>query len=156
VRYDSQMRDLLSRLSPWGRTTKSHYWLIILASALLSLGAMSAKGVVGIGIVVAVAVAVELIILVATMRRLHDAGRSQWWAILFFFPMDITVDLLTVHVSAGTWDVLNILPIQLGEANWHFIDVRTVITLIPVFIGLLAPSRPASDKTAPQAGALAV
>ncbi len=108
MRYDTQMRDLLTRLSPWGRTTKSHYWLIILAFALLSVAAMSAKDIVDVRAVVAMGVAAELIVLVATIRRLHDAGRSRWWAILFLFPVDITVNLARVHVSAGTWNVLNI------------------------------------------------
>lgn len=156
MRYDTQMRDLLTQLSPWGRSTKSHYWLIILAVALVSVAAMSAKDIIGVPAVVAVGVAAELIVFVATIRRLHDAGRSRWWAILFFFPMDITVDLLRVHVSAGTWNILNTFPIHLGEANWNLIDLRTVITLIPVFIGWLAPSRLGSGRTAPPADALAM
>lgn len=147
MRYGSQMRDLLSRLSPWGRTTKGPYWLIMLACVLLSLAAISTKDMIGTAAAVATAVAAELVVLVATIRRLHDAGRSRWWAILFFFPMDITVDLLRVHVSAGTWEVLNFFPIHVGEANWSLIDVRTLITLIPVIIGLLASSRPASPQT---------
>jgi len=145
------MRDLLTPLSPWGRTTKSHYWVIILAFALLSLAAMSVKDIVDVRALIATGVFAELIVLVATIRRLHDSGRSRWWAILFFFPMDITIDLARVHVSAGTWNVLNVFPLHVSEANWNFVDLRTVITLIPVFIGLVA----ASDQSAPQADALA-
>ncbi|SRR5258705_5798074 len=129
------MRDLVTRLSPWGRTSRSHYWLIIFASALLSLGAVGAKDVVGAALLVMLLVAVQFVVLVATTRRLHDAGRSRWWLLLFLFPMSITWDLLRV---------------QIGVSTWHFLDVSAAITLIPVLIGLLASSQSTSGDGIPE------
>ena len=118
-----------SLFSPWGRTSRSHYWLIILASALVLVGTWSAKNEVGAAVAVAVIV-VQLVGLIATVRRLHDAGWSRWWLALYLFPMTIT------------WDLMHV---QLGSSTWSVVDVSAAIRLIPVIIGLLAPSRTADD-----------
>ncbi len=120
------MRDFVTKFSPWGRTSRSHYWLIILAWALLLLAILRAKDVVGPVVCVVATLAMELVVLVATIRRLHDAGRSRWWVLLYWFPMTITWDLFRVQVGASTW---------------QFLDVSAAITLIPILIGLLAAPR---------------
>lgn len=99
--------------------------MIVIASALVLLVAMSASDEIGRAAAVAVIVAVQLVGLLATIRRLNDAGWSRWWLMLYLFPLSITVDLL--HL-------------QLGVSTWNFVDVSAAIRSIPVMIGLFAPS----------------
>jgi uncharacterized membrane protein YhaH (DUF805 family) len=125
------MRDEEAWFSPWGRTSRSHYWLIVGLTAILFFGAISAQKMVGTTAIVAPIIAAGVIVTIATIRRLHDAGWSRWWAMLYLFPMKITVDLFTVHV---------------GSSAWHFLDVQSAITQLPVLIGLLASSKSDDER----------
>ena len=113
-------------LSPWGRTGRGHYWLITLVFVLALVGVWSAKNEIGAAVAVAIIVLVQLFGLIATVRRLYDAGWSRWWLALYLFPMTIT------------WDLIHV---QLGSSTWSVVDVSVAIRLIPVVIGLVAPSR---------------
>ena len=124
------MRDEEAWFSPWGRTNRTHYWLIVGFTAILFFGAISAQKTVGTGAIVAPIIAAGVIVTIATIRRLHDAGWSRWWAMVYLFPMKITVDLFTVHV---------------GSSDWHFLDVQSAIRQLPVLIGLFASSKSISD-----------
>lgn len=104
--------------------------MIVIASALVLLVAMSASDEIGRAAAVAVIVAVQLVGLLATLRRLHDAGWSRWWLLLYLFPMSITLDLIQF---------------TFGSATWTLVDLSAAIRLIPVVIGLLAPTMDTVD-----------
>ena len=124
------MHDEETWFSPWGRTSRSYYWLIVGLTALLFFGAIGAQNTVGTAIILVPIIAAGVIVTIATIRRLHDAGWSRWWAILYLFPMKITFDLFTVHI---------------GSSAWHFVDVQSAITQLPVLIGLFASSQSTFD-----------
>jgi uncharacterized membrane protein YhaH (DUF805 family) len=107
----------------------------VLALVLGLIGAWSAKDEIDVPVAVALIVVIQLIGLIATVRRLHDAGWSRWWLALYLFPMTIT------------WDLMHI---QLGSSAWSVVDVSAAIRSIPVIIGLLAPSRIAVDAATAQ------
>ena len=125
MRYDYGMHDIGTLLSPWGRTSRTHYRLIVLFSAFVFFAAWSTKDIVTPAVLAAVILVTQLIDLIATVRRLHDAGRSRWLLALCFFPASITWDLFSV---------------PFGGSAWHFLDISAVIRFIPVIIGLLASS----------------
>lgn len=133
--YDGQMSSFRSLFSLWGRTSRSHYWLIVLALVLGLIGMLTAKNEIAAPVAVAVIVIVQLVGLIATVRRLHDAEWSRWWLALYLIPMTIT------------WDLMHV---QLGSSTWSALDVSAAIRLIPVVIGLLAPSRVSLDSITAQ------
>lgn len=124
------MDALVKLFSPWGRTTQSRYWLVPLCLAVVAFGVAEAKDYIGtIAVLIGIG-AIQIMLSVATIRRLRDADLSIWWVLLCLFPASITFDLF--HL-------------QVGSSTWQFIDVSAVVRLIPVFIGLFAVSRRVSD-----------
>lgn len=113
-------------LSPWGRTSREHYWiaLIILGCGVAGIWAMGSA----LGSAPSLLLLTVLVITytVATVRRLHDAGFSRWWAVLCLFPMSIT------------WALFEI---QVGTSTWQFVDLSTAIKLIPALIGLVSKTQ---------------
>jgi uncharacterized membrane protein YhaH (DUF805 family) len=112
----------------WGRTSREHYWiaLIILGCGVAGIWAIgSAIGSMPARLLLALLL---IIYTVATVRRLHDAGFSRWWALLCLFPMSITWELLVI---------------QVGTSTWQFIDLSTAIKLIPALIGLISKTQDA-------------
>jgi uncharacterized membrane protein YhaH (DUF805 family) len=120
------MQDALSAVSPLGRTSRGHYWLVVLGSALMLLALWSFKDIIGAAPGVVLILATQLVVLIATSRRLNDSAWSRWWLMLFLFPDEMTWDLFQVQIDRSTW---------------HFIDLSASIRLIPVVIGLLAASQ---------------
>jgi uncharacterized membrane protein YhaH (DUF805 family) len=115
-------------LLPWGRTSREHYWiaLIIFGCIVAGIWAIGSKlGSVPSFLLLALLV---MIYTMATVRRLHDAGFSRWWAVLCLFPMSITFDLFEIQVAASTW---------------QFVDLATAIKLIPALIGSVSKTQDA-------------
>ena len=123
---------MASLISPFGRTTRRHYWLAVVS---LAIGAFAVSQAIGsIRPVAAVSlIAFQIILLVATLRRLHDTNWSRWWALLYLFPASITLDLFHVRI---------------GESDWQFVDFSAIVRLTPVLIGLFAVSRPSTADPA--------
>ncbi|EHN91608.1 DUF805 domain-containing protein [Escherichia coli] len=93
-----------------GRARRKEYWyyrlsvllLIILISFIM--GMMIGIGVPGINrdVVQWTASIINLILIFsATVRRLHDTGRSGWWFILYFIPIIGDLVLLIFTVQKG-------------------------------------------------------
>jgi uncharacterized membrane protein YhaH (DUF805 family) len=68
---------------------------------------------------------VALLFVFATLRRVHDAGYSRWWVLLFLFPVTITMDAAYF---------------QIGGSTWQMIDFSQIIRSIHVMIGLFVSS----------------
>jgi len=96
----------------WGRSRRSEYWFIQLflvvtniAVAIIDLALMGwdvdrfiANG--GGGIVGLVWILVTIVPALAVLvRRLHDTGKSGWWALVGFLPLVGAVVLLVFTVT---------------------------------------------------------
>lgn len=134
------MQDALSAVSPLGRTSRGHYWQLVLGSALMLLALWSLKDIIGAAPGVMLILAAQFVVLIATSRRLNDSTWSRWWLMLFLFPDEMTWDLFRVQIDGSTW---------------HFLDLSAPIRLIPVLIGLLAASQSRAPNGLRRAGTVA-
>jgi uncharacterized membrane protein YhaH (DUF805 family) len=113
-------------LSPWGRTSREHYWITLIILGCSVAGIWAIGSALGSAPSLLLLALLEIIYTVATVRRLHDAGFSRWWAVLYLFPMSITWDLFEV---------------QVGMSTWQFVDLSTAIKLIPALVGLVSKTQ---------------
>lgn len=110
-----------------GRANRKEYWLYI--GALLAIGMLLAQIAPLLGLVGA------LVVLYAQIRRLHDLGRTGWWA--------GAVLLLQIPLAA-------ILYYSLGEDMG--IAVGNILILIPIVLIGLAPGQPQENRFGPPPG----
>ncbi|KXF81889.1 DUF805 domain-containing protein [Enterovibrio coralii] len=92
-----------------GRARRKEYWIFILFNMLISLvlslvdeqfGTFNPE--IGIGTLGTIyALFVFLPTLAVTVRRLHDADRTGWWALLGLIPFGVFV-LLAMQAFEGT------------------------------------------------------
>lgn len=95
-----------------GRAARSEYWWFALFSFLVQIAAQivmvmfGALGDIGVllGGLILLVVGLGLIVpsLAVLVRRLHDIGRSGWWALIAFVPLVGFIVLLVFLVSKGT------------------------------------------------------
>ncbi|MEG1416724.1 MAG: DUF805 domain-containing protein [Clostridium sp.] len=118
-----------------GRSRRTEYWMSFLVDLFISffLGFISISMGMG-GLMPQVYYVVIIIpILGATVRRLHDSGRSGWWLLLLGFPVvselvalnpDMAVSLLGIILSISSFIACITLFIfmlqdgQVGENNY--------------------------------------
>ncbi|HEX7850543.1 MAG TPA: DUF805 domain-containing protein [Sphingomonas sp.] len=115
---------LIDQLDPRGRTVRAAYWLTNGAALLAALFLITSP-IARPAIVTPVGGAINIVVLLLTIRRLRDAGRSPWIVLWFFFPMEINCDLATISFHSY---------------SLHLIDFGAVLKSLPVLIGLFAPS----------------
>ena len=118
-------------LSLWGRTSREHYWIALTILGCIVAGIWAIGNKLGFAPSFLLLALLVMIYAMVTVRRLHDAGFSRWWAVLCLFPMSITFDLFEIQVAASTW---------------QFVDLSTVIKLIPAMIGLVSKTQDAPPK----------
>ncbi|ERN43189.1 putative membrane protein [Rubidibacter lacunae KORDI 51-2] len=92
-----------------GRARRKEYWYFVLFNFLISFGLGIIDMVLGLagegsgfgvlGAIYALAVLVPGI--AATVRRLHDTGRSGWWILIGFIPLVGTI-VLIIFLVAGS------------------------------------------------------
>ncbi|CAM3529005.1 Inner membrane protein YhaH [Vibrio aerogenes CECT 7868] len=85
-----------------GRARRKEYWMFFLFNLIFSLiaGVLDGFfGTVAIGTVYGVAVLVPGI--AVTVRRLHDTGRSGWWALIALIPFIGTLVLIVLTIFEG-------------------------------------------------------
>ena len=72
----------------WGRSTRTEYWIFVLIYTVFAICFALISVSVGSDLLVNLFTILILVpsISVAT-RRLHDAGKSGWWQLLFFIPI---------------------------------------------------------------------
>ena len=101
------MSAVVSFLTPKGRTTRGEYWLIVVAFIVVWLLAWSIEEILQGRASFVIIISALLMLIIHTVRRLHDARFSRWWAammffpisISFFFPASISIELSSLHVS---------------------------------------------------------
>jgi len=72
-----------------GRARRKEYWMFILFSFLISLVLAIVEGVIGLPAVLSGLYSLGVLVpsIAVLFRRLHDTGRSGWWALLLFVPL---------------------------------------------------------------------
>jgi uncharacterized membrane protein YhaH (DUF805 family) len=115
----------LQQLKPFGLTSRRDYWLAAVPVMAVAGLIVALRDFLPASAMVSVLIALQLALAVLTLRRLHDAGYSRWWALLALFPIGIDMDVF--HV-------------RFGMSEWHFFDVSMLIRYIPVIIAMIAPT----------------
>lgn len=108
-----------------GRAARREYWAT-LGALVVGIIAAWALGDVASGMPsTAIMLFVIAVHALQTVRRLHDAGYSRWWAVLLAFPFSVTIDPagFTIHAF-----------------KIQFIDISQLIRSVPFVLGLVAPS----------------
>ena len=109
--------DITKYMSFLGRSTRSEYWAINVASYILLLVLTSLVIFSGITNIVGIILATGLLIcgvglsswaiLTVTARRCRDAGINPWWAAALFVP----------YVGVVPWIVFGCLSTYQGEVD---------------------------------------
>jgi uncharacterized membrane protein YhaH (DUF805 family) len=115
---------LIDQLDPRGKTARAAYWLANAAALSVALFLITLP-IAHPAIIIPIGGAINIAMLLLTIRRLRDAGRSPWIVLWFFFPMEIYWSLATISFHSY---------------SLHLIDFGAVLKSLPVLIGLFAPS----------------
>lgn len=106
-----------------GRSRRKEYWMLVCGNSLIFLGLIlfimilesvlgedAARGPVGAIALIATPAILAMVVVtfVATVRRLHDIGRSGWWVLLRFVP--VAGDLIML--------IFMLLDSQPGKNQW--------------------------------------
>ena len=128
------LRETLDSLHPYGWTSRRAYCvgLLGLAACFILLTLLSMSGLAPEWALALLAIPVLVFLVLLTIRRLRDAGLSVYWALLFFLPARLTLDLATIG---------------LGGAEPRFIDFNQILMAGLLLVCLVAPSRPAAERT---------
>jgi uncharacterized membrane protein YhaH (DUF805 family) len=132
------MASLLNdALHPGGWTDRRTYRMAVGAVFLLALllSVILVSRVLPDGSAVILLLLVNLpavaALLLLTIRRLRDAGWSVWWAALLVLVW-------------RPWPPVYTIDMSFGDVSLHW----PVLELVPILIGLLAPSRPPESRIA--------
>jgi uncharacterized membrane protein YhaH (DUF805 family) len=90
--------DVLKKYAVFaGRARRKEYWVFTLVNLVISVLLAfvdSILGTMAIGLIYALAVLLPSI--AVTVRRLHDTGRSGWWALIVLLPILGVIVLLVM------------------------------------------------------------
>jgi len=142
-----------------GRATRSEYWYFVLRNMIVTVAVfiflgivlLYAKHNVGIALVGLILELITVLVLLgsllplwsAQVRRLHDMGRSGWWAgasILLAIFNEIEA-LASLHKSVTAADLVGLL--------WRFaFDVAGLVLAAVILFFLVQPSREENNRFA--------
>lgn len=127
------LRDALDSLHPYGWTSRRAYGvgLLGLAAFLILFTLLRMSGLAPEWVLALLAIPALVVLVLLTIRRLRDAGLSVYWALLFFLPFRLTVDLATIG---------------LGGAEPRFIDFNQILTALLLLVCLIVAGRPAAER----------
>lgn len=123
-RWTAQARALMSLK---GRTSRLGYWRIGLLANVLGL---SAFALVVFATLVGGRLAAPLILLIlpviwigiaTTVRRLHDRGKSGWWALVFYAPTFVVGAI--EDLDGGGIGIVLLAWAALFISVWGFIEI---------------------------------
>ncbi|HEX8666748.1 MAG TPA: DUF805 domain-containing protein [Allosphingosinicella sp.] len=122
----------VANFDPSGRTDRRSYGLAVaLLVPLGYAGSLALAVLLSPWVAVPFALVAWVALLLLTIRRLRDSGRSLWWALLFLWPVTIDIDLATLTCSG---------------LDVHLLELAGIIRWMPVLIGLIAPREAAEAK----------
>lgn len=81
--------DVLKKYATFtGRSRRREYWMFALIHTLIYIALWGAGFFVDVAALVAIVYGLALLIpnLAATVRRLHDTGRTGWWVLIALVP----------------------------------------------------------------------
>ncbi|WP_445398583.1 DUF805 domain-containing protein [Zobellella sp. An-6] len=86
-----------------GRASRRAFWMFFLINLLVSVAlvALEMGGGTPAWLEIAYSIASFVPLLAVTVRRLHDTGRSGWWAAIFFVPVIGVIALLLMLGQQG-------------------------------------------------------
>lgn len=89
-----------------GRARRKEYWMFVLFSVIISLILTVVENLIGISPVLTgiYSLAVFLPSLGVLVRRLHDTGKSGWWALIGFIPFIGALVLIVLATLDSTPD----------------------------------------------------
>lgn len=93
--------DVLKKYATFtGRSRRREYWMFALIHTLIYIALWGAGFFVDVAALVAIVYGLALLIpnLAATVRRLHDTGRTGWWVLIALVPF-IGVIVLIVFLA---------------------------------------------------------
>ncbi len=116
---------LIAPLCLTGRTSRQVYWLVVALAFVAWLVAFAIQDFFGGAVSIAIILFFGAVFLLHTIRRLHDAGISRWWALLMFFPFAITFN--------AAW-------LKIGSIDLHLFDLSYLIRSAPILVAIILPS----------------
>lgn len=82
-----------------GRASRQEYWFFALFNFIITLVLSLIDMMLGIGLAGIYSLAVLLPSIAVLIRRLHDTGRSGWWALLMLIPLIGLIVLIVFAVQ---------------------------------------------------------
>ncbi|BDR15545.1 aminopeptidase [Vibrio sp. STUT-A11] len=83
-----------------GRARRKEYWMFFLFNLLITIVLEIIDGILGTALIGAVyGLAVLIPSIAVTVRRLHDIGRTGWWALIGLIPI---LGLIVLIIFAAT------------------------------------------------------
>lgn len=82
-----------------GRARRKEYWFFVLFSFIITSVLSFIDMNLGIGLASIYSLAVLLPSIAVLVRRLHDTGRSGWWALLMLIPLIGAIVLIVFTVQ---------------------------------------------------------
>ena len=122
------MRILKDLLAPRGTTSRRAYWGWSLGSlvSVVLVDTLAQRVDLPTGFLDVFYVALIACLVLQTVRRLHDAGLSRWWAVLLAFPFSVNADLDLVQP-------------EFFDVTVDFGNLGNLIRSIPIILGLALP-----------------
>ena len=127
------LKGFLDRVHPAFCTSRRDYWIFCCVYFVIEIMECAAFHYLAFpvpsiarDVLISAVLGLSFVFLLVTIRRLRDAGFSPWWAVLFFFPIQISWDLFSA---------------RFGPVIVKGIEFQGLIVLIPIAIGLLKPAR---------------
>ena len=118
-------------ISSAGRATRAEYWLTLAGFFAAWVAAWEMAHSWSVVAAYALLGCAAAVLILQTVRRLHDAGLSRWWAALLLFPVTITLD-------AGL--------LQVGVVELKVFDLSQLIRNAPILLGAILPSAYSSKR----------
>lgn len=86
-----------------GRTSRKEFWMFMLYSIILYIGAVIADIILDIGAIISLAFSLAIVLpsISITFRRLHDVNMSAWWILLGIIPFIGSLILLYFYIKPG-------------------------------------------------------
>jgi len=123
------MRILKDLFAPKGTTSRKAYWgwLLSLPVSVVAVDALAQRVDLPTGFLDVFYVALIACLVLQTVRRLHDAGLSRWWAVLLAFPFSVNADLDLVQP-------------EFFDVTLDFGNLGNLIKSVPLILGLALPA----------------
>lgn len=130
-----------------GRAPRAEYWWFYLGMVFAYLVAMIIDSLLGISLfgpygVVTTLLGLALLVpgLAATVRRLHDTGRSGWWVLIVAVPYLIMGVMMGMSAASGN---------MTGLASAGLVGIVALVGAITVLVFMILPGTEGENRFGP-------